>query len=98
MGCGQNFACSSRYCARRGKIWLLRRQIFACLKVVLSFLKNFLSFFGFPMVKIHFLQKVLKKWSTFRKKNKKKFSITGGGGVGVRTLYGIFHNYFLFFF
>ena len=34
------------------------------------------------MVKIHFLQKVLKKWSSFRKKNKKKFSITGGGGGG----------------
>ena len=33
------------------------------------------------MVKIHFLQKVLKKWSSFRKKIK-KFSITGGGGGG----------------
>ena len=32
------------------------------------------------MVKIHFLQKVLKKWSSFRKKNKIFFSITGGGG------------------
>ena len=31
---GQNFACSGRYC----KIWHLRRQQFACLKVV---------FFGF---------------------------------------------------
>ena len=31
------------------------------------------------MVKIHFLQKVLKKWSSFRKKVKKN-SITGGGG------------------
>ena len=47
------------------------------------------------MVKIHFLQKVLKKWSSFRKKNKKNFSITGGGA---RTLYGIFHNFFFFFF
>ena len=33
------------------------------------------------MVKIHFLQKVLKKWSSFRKKIK-KISITGGGGGG----------------
>ena len=32
------------------------------------------------MVKLHFLQTVLKKWSCFRKKNKKKNSITGGGG------------------
>ena len=31
------------------------------------------------MVKIHFLQKVLKNWSSFRKKNEKKISITGGG-------------------
>ena len=31
------------------------------------------------MVKIHFLQKVLKKWSSFWKKNI-FFSITGGGG------------------
>ena len=31
------------------------------------------------MVKIHFLQKVLKKWSSFREKNKNFFSITGGG-------------------
>ena len=30
------------------------------------------------MVKIHFLQKVLKKWSSFRKKIKKN-SRTGGG-------------------
>ena len=50
------------------------------------------------MVKIHFLQKVLKIWSSIRKKNKKKFSITGGGGGGVHTHYGIFHNFFLFFF
>jgi len=34
------------------------------------------------MVKIHFLKKVLNKWSSFRKKNKKNFSITGGGGGG----------------
>ena len=44
------------------------------------FWKIFKVFFGFSMVKIHFLQKVLKKWSSFRKKNEKKFSITGGGG------------------
>jgi len=29
---------------------------------------SFSSFFGFSMVKIRFLQKVLKKWSSFRKK------------------------------
>ena len=72
MCCGQNFACSSHYCACCGKIWHLRRQKFPCLKVVLLFL-------GFSMVKIHFLQKILKKWSSFRKKIK-KISITGGGG------------------
>merc|ERR1712173_319505 len=65
--CGQNFACSGRYCTCRSKIWHLRRQKFACLKVVLSFFLNFLSFFGFSMVKIDFLQRVLKKWSSFRK-------------------------------
>ena len=55
------------------------------------FWKIFLVFFGFSMVKIHFLQKILKKWSSFRKKIKKIISITGGG---VRTLYGIFRNFF----
>ena len=40
------------------------------------------SFFGFSMVNIHFLQKVLKKCSSFRKKKNKKISITGGGGAG----------------
>ena len=43
--CGQNFVCSSRYCARCGKIWHLRRQKFACLKVVLSFFEKFSKFF-----------------------------------------------------
>ena len=33
------------------------------------------------MVKIHFLQKVLKKWPSFRKKNSLVFSIKGGRGV-----------------
>ena len=89
---GQNFACSGRLCA----CWHLRRQKFACLKIVLSFFENFLSFFGFSMVKIQFLQKVLKKWSSFRKKNKIFFHNRGGEGR-VRTLYGIFHNLFYFF-
>merc|ERR1711973_374707 len=77
--CGQNFASSGRYCACHGKIWHLRRQKFACLKVVLSFFEKFLSFFGFSMVKIHFLQKVLKKCSSFRKKSKIFFHNQGGG-------------------
>ena len=46
------------------------------------------------MVKIHFLQKVLKKWSSFRKRYKKIFHNRGGG---VRTLHGIFHNFLKFF-
>ena len=46
------------------------------------------------MVKIHFLQKVLKKWSSFRKKN---FSITGGveGGSGPYMEFSIID--FIFF-
>ena len=50
------------------------------------------------MVKIHFLQKVLKKWSSFRKKNKKKFSITGGegGGPGPYMEFSIIIFYFFF--
>ena len=47
-------------------------------------------FFGFSMVKILFLQKVLKKWSTFRKKIKKNF-ITGGGS-------GPYKEFSIFFF
>ena len=44
---------------------------------------------GFSMVKIHFLQKVLKKWSSFRKKYN-FFSITGGGeGSGPYTEFSI---------
>ena len=46
------------------------------------------------MVKIHFLQKVLKKWSSFRKKNKKKFSITGGGGLGPYMEFSIIDFFF----
>ena len=71
MCCGQNFASSCRYCMCCVKIWHLRRQKFACLKVVLSFFEKFSKFFLFSMVKVHFLQKVLKKWSSFRKKIKK---------------------------
>ena len=44
------------------------------MEVVLSF------FFGFSMVKMHFLQKVLKKWSSFRKKNIFFFHNRGEGG------------------
>ena len=62
---------SLRSSALHGQIWNLWRQKFACHKA---------SFLRFSMVKIHFLQKVLKKWSSFRKKNKIFFSITGGGG------------------
>ena len=46
------------------------------------------------MVKIHFLQKVLKKWFSFRKNLLYFFSIIGW----VRTHHGIFHNFFKFFF
>ena len=67
---GQNFAC-------RGKIWHLRRQKFAYLKVDLSVSEKILSFLGFSMVKT---QKVLKKWSSFIKKDFIFFSIIGGGG------------------
>merc|ERR1711867_403818 len=45
------------------------RQAYFCLDMVLSFFEIFSKFFfGFSMVKIHFLQKVLKKWSSFKKK------------------------------
>ena len=37
-------------------------------EIFFTFLKIFLSFLGFSRVKIHFFQKVLKKWSSFRKK------------------------------
>ena len=40
-------------------------QKFACLKVDLSFFEKFSKLF--EIVKIHFLQKVLKNWSSFRK-------------------------------
>ena len=50
------------------------------------------------MVKIHFLQKVLKKWSSFRKKNKKIFSITGGGGGGSEPYIEFSIIFFYFFF
>ena len=45
MCCGQNFACSGRYCVCRSKTWHLRRQKFACLKVVLLFFEKFSKFF-----------------------------------------------------
>ena len=48
------------------------------------------------MVKIHFLQKVLKN-GLVSEINFFIFSIIWGER-GVRTLYGIFHNFFLFFF
>ena len=63
-----------------GKIWHLKRQKFACLKVDLSFFEK--SYLEFSMVKINFLQKVLKKWSS-SEKNSLFFSIIGGkGGSG----------------
>ena len=47
------------------------------------------------MVKIHFLQKVLKKWSSFRKKNKNIFSITGErGGSGPYMEFSIIDFFF----
>ena len=49
-----------------------------CLKVLLSFFEKFSKFLGFSMMKIHFLQKVLQKWSSFRKKIKKIFHNRGG--------------------
>ena len=42
--------------------------------------------FGFSMVKIHFLQKVLKKWSSFRKKINFFFHNQGGRGGGPRPI------------
>ena len=54
----------------------------ACLKVVYNFLKKFLSFLGFSMVKIHFLQKVLKNWSSFRRNYCFPLLVGVGGGGG----------------
>ena len=53
---------------------------------------RFIIFFGFSMGKIHFLQKVLKKWSSFRKKN---FHSRGGGGQ--TQVWKIPYFFFLFF-
>merc|ERR1712098_28397 len=65
-------------------------------KFFFTFLKIFLSFLGFSRVKIHFFQKVLKKWSSFRKKLLYIFPLLGGGGS--RPQSGNFHFLFLFFF
>ena len=56
-----------------------------------SFIKVFL---GFSMVKIHFLQKVLKKWSSFRKRLLYFFPLLGGS----RPKSGIFDFVFFYFF
>ena len=74
--CGHHYACCGRHCAWRGKIWpkiSLPKGSFTI------FWKFFLSFLGFSMVKIHFFQKVLKKWSSFRKKLLYFFPLLGGG-------------------
>ena len=74
---GQHFACSGWHFACRGwhgKKLLAQENFF-------TFLKIFLSFLGFSMVKIHFFQKVLKKWSSFRKKLLYFFPLLGGRGV-----------------
>ena len=62
---GRHYACCGQYCAWRGKIW---PKISLPKGSFIIFWKFFLSFLGFSMVKIHFFQKVLKKWSSFRKK------------------------------
>ena len=59
---------------------------FACLKEVLS--SFFPSFLGFSMVKIHFLQKVLKKGSCFRNQSLYFFHFQRGGS---RPKSRIFH-------
>ena len=53
-------------------------QKFPCQKAVLIFFGFFL---GFSMVKIHFFQKVLKKWSSFRKKLLYFFPLLGAHRV-----------------
>ena len=66
--CGQNFACCSHHCTCHSKIWHLRRQKFACPKVVLSFFQKFPKFFGIFNGENTLFTKSDKKWSSFRKK------------------------------
>ena len=79
---GWHFVCSGRHFACSGRHFACGGRHFACCgwqgswgskkllaqEFFFTFLKIFLSFLGFSRVKIHFFQKVLKKWSSFRKK------------------------------
>ena len=91
---GRHFACGGRHfacCGLQGS-WgskkLLAQEIF------FTFLKIFLSFLGFSRVKIHFFQKVLKKWSSFRKKLLYFFPLLGGGGPDPKVEISTFYFYF----
>ena len=55
-------------CACHDQIWHLRRQKFACPKVVLSFFQKFPKFFGIFNGENTLFTKSDKKWSSFRKK------------------------------
>ena len=93
--CGQNCTSCSRHSICCSKIWHLKRQKFAFLKVDLSFFENFFKLFGIFNHENTLFKKVLKKLSSFRKKYLYFFHNRGGEGGG--TLCGIFHNFFLFF-
>ena len=64
---------------------------------------SFIIFWKFSRFFLYFqwyfsiLQKVLKKWSSFRKKNFKKFSITGGEGGGQDPIWKFSWLFFIFF-
>ena len=80
-----------QHCACCGKIW---PKISLPKGSFIIFLKFFLSFLGFSMVKIHFFQKVLKKWSSFRKKILYIFSTSRGGGQDPKWNFPLFFNFF----
>ena len=79
----EGFKKSGKFHPRVGGGWGFSRVIFHFLIffIILSF------FLGFSMVKIYFFQKVLKKWSSFRKKSLIFFQFQGGS----RPKSGIFH-------
>ena len=57
-------------------------------------LKFFSIFWGFSMVKIHFFQKVFKKWSSFRKKLLHFFPLPLGGSDPKVEIFTLFFYFF----
>ena len=72
-----------KFCVSQQSLRMLQQNLASEeAKICYSISSHFLKRFGeVSMVKIHFLQKVLKKWSSFRKKIKKNFHNRGGGSA-----------------